>query len=188
MHGQVDVTVQQAFPQGAHKHARAADVGQVGSGDVAERGQPDEFDLPAGARGDQPGNLTGLGQGHGALAGAQPQRRPALHHGLTLPVADMRYVTGPPARAARPAARSATTVGATLAACRADARAASSSATMARTAATSPAWLAAREAPASCSDSRPITVTPGRWPALGSTSRGSARSSRTSGRAPPDGC
>ena len=63
-----------------------------------------EFDLPAGARGDQPGNLTGLGQGHGALAGAQPQRRPALHHGLTLPVADMRYVTGPPARAARQAA------------------------------------------------------------------------------------
>ena len=87
-------------------------------------------------------------------------------------------------------ARSATTVGATRAACTADARAANSSATIARTASTSasrvarPASSGGSAAPAggSPSVSRPTRCVPGRPATAGSTSRGRARSSRTSGR------
>ena len=38
-----------------------------------------------GALGDQPGHLAGLGHGHRALAGAEPQRRPAHVSSLRLP-------------------------------------------------------------------------------------------------------
>src|SRR5580700_5940400 len=75
MHGQVYLATEQGLAQRADEHASAADLGQLGPADVAERGHADNLDLTAGPFGNHAGHLSGLRDGHRAPAAAQPQRR-----------------------------------------------------------------------------------------------------------------
>src|SRR6185437_15845717 len=84
MHSQVDVPGEQALAQRADEHPGAADLRQLGPGDVAKGGQPDQLHGSPGTLADQPGHLPRLGHGHRALAGPEPQRRPA--HDASSPV------------------------------------------------------------------------------------------------------
>jgi hypothetical protein len=73
VHRELDLTGEQAFPQPAHEHAGAADLVQPRPGDVAERGQPDQFGLEPGPFEDEAGDLARLRHRHRALTGAEPQ-------------------------------------------------------------------------------------------------------------------